>query len=109
MKLGIKASSIGLNLVGVWEDGVVYTKDVLDVDVDEYREMVERAAGQAFNLAFNSGYPVKEVLELLLIQAHNEALNLGVNANIFSKDTIEGILSIAHGHALALKSATKIE
>ncbi len=109
MKLGIKASSVGLNLVGIWDDGVIYTKDVLDVDVDAYREMVERAVIEAINLAFNADYPIKEVIKLKLAQSNMEALNLAVNAEIYEKDVIDMILSKAHAHALALKNATNIE
>jgi large subunit ribosomal protein L10 len=109
MKLGVKASSIGLNLVGIWEDGITYTKDVLDVDVDAYRSMVENAAVQAFNLAYNADYPVKEVVELKLVEAHQEAINLAANAEIYEKEAMDIILNKAHSHALALKNAAKIE
>jgi len=109
MKLGVKASSIGLNLVGIWDDGILYTKEVLDVDVESYRSMVESAAAQAFNLAYNAGYPTKEVIEIMLVQSIQEAKNLAINAEIYEKDVIDVIISKAHSHAVSLKNVAKIE
>jgi len=109
MKLGIKASSIGLNLVGVLEEGILYTKDILDVDVETYASMIEEASRHALNLAFNATYFTKETMELLLIDAFTKAKNLALNANIYEKDVIQDILAKAHAQALALKNEAKLE
>ncbi len=109
MKLGIKASSIGLNLVGVLEEGILYTKDVLDVDVETYLSMIEEASRHALNLAFNARYFTKETTELLLIDAFAKARNLAINANVYEKDVIQDILAKAHTQALALKNEAKLE
>ncbi len=107
MKLGIKASSIGLKLVGAWEDGVVYTQDVLDVDASEYENNIITAVQHAFNLAYNADYPARDVVELKLVEAYSHAFNLAYNAEIYEKDVMELLLQKAQMHALALDEATQ--
>ncbi len=107
MKLGIKASSIGLKLVGAWEDGVVYTQDVLDVSAEEYENDIIEAVQKAFNLAYNTDYPAREVVELKLVEAAQHAFNLAYNAVIYEKEVIEMLLQKAQFEAVALNEAVE--
>ncbi|MBI4451519.1 50S ribosomal protein L10 [Candidatus Woesearchaeota archaeon] len=105
-RLGIEPMEIGLNLVAVWEKGLIYGKDVLDIDENVFLAQLTQAAKEAFNLAIETSYPTALTIELLLQNAHLEAKNLGMEANIMADQLIEDLLAKAERHALAIKGKT---
>ncbi|WP_457612126.1 50S ribosomal protein L10, partial [Methanocaldococcus sp.] len=72
-KLGIKPVKVGLNILAVYEDGIIYTPETLKVDEEKIKEDIQRAFQNAMNLAFNIAYPAKEVLPLLIQKAYMDA------------------------------------
>lgn len=80
-KLSIFPMEIGLNLVAVYDNGMIYTKDALDFDEEKLTEMI--------------------------IQAAHEAINLSVEAGIFSRDIIETIIAKGWREAAALEEELK--
>ncbi len=72
----LKPMKIGLDVVSLWENGTIYNKDVLFVDDVKIVSDLALAYKQAFNLSFNSGFPVKETVEVMLIKAVQEAKSL---------------------------------
>jgi len=103
-KLGIKPMQIGITLKAVYEDGVVYTPDVLDINEEEFMQNLQNAYMSAVNLSINTGYPTKQTIELMIQKAFTEAKNLAVNANIMTKETSELILAKAFSKMNALKT-----
>ncbi len=108
-KLDIKPMEIGLNVLGFYEGGIVYGKDVLAVDETEYLNKIIQAYRNAFNLAYNANYFTKEVVLLKLSEAYKNALNLGINAEVFEKETIPHLLAKANLAAVSVKKAAKFE
>ncbi len=104
-RLGIEPMEIGLGLVATYEDGEVFTKDILAVDEQEYLDQISAYAGESFNLAMFVGYPTKDTMEPLISKAASQASNLAVNAPVYEKDVIERIIAKAHSQANGL--ATK--
>jgi len=103
-KIGITPFEVGLEITGAWEAGLIFGRDVLDIDYDRIRNDIASASESAFNLAYHAGYPVKEVIEVKLTEASGKAMNLALNIDWVSKDTIKQIISKAHAHALALNA-----
>ncbi len=103
-KLDIKPFEIGLKLKAVYEDGVIYTPDVLDIDEEETMNNLQNAVRKALNLAVNAGYPTKQSITFMIQEAFRKALNLSVNAGIYNKKSIELLLQKAAVQANALKS-----
>lgn len=81
-RLGIQPMEVGLDLVAVFENGLVYTKDILSIDESEYKKRLTNASTWALNLAFNSGYLTKETIILLLGRAYKDAKLLGIAQHI---------------------------
>jgi large subunit ribosomal protein L10 len=108
-KLNIKPMMIGLNLVVAWENGMIYEKDVMFTDPQEYIDKITQAYSSALNLSINVGYFTKENIELLLAKAHSEASALADSANILTKDNAPKIVGKAGAQAKALKDKLKIE
>jgi len=77
----LKPMKIGLDVVALWENGSVFTKEQLFVDEAKMLNDLALAYKQAFNLSFNSGFPVKETVEFMLIKAAQEAKSLELSVN----------------------------
>ncbi len=105
MKLNIKPIPIGLNILAMYEDGVVYDKSILAVDEQEYYDKIAIASTQAFNLAYNVDYYTSEVVKLKISDLHVKALNLAYNAEIYAKEVIELLISKANNSAMGVASS----
>ena len=101
-RLGIEPMDIGLDLVGVYENGEILDKSVLDIDEEAFIKDLQGAAAQAFNLAFNSGYPTKETVKLMLSKAHNNARNLAISQDIPADGVMKDLLIKAHNQAVII-------
>jgi len=81
-RLGIQPMEVGLDLVAVYENGLIYTRDVLSVDEKEYKNRLANASRWAFNIANYIAYPTKETIKTLICKAYNDAKNIGIAQNI---------------------------
>ncbi|HME87233.1 MAG TPA: 50S ribosomal protein L10 [Candidatus Nanoarchaeia archaeon] len=81
MRLGIEPMEIGLNLVAMYENGMIYDQSVLSIDEDKLKADIS--------------------------QAHSWALNLSVEAGIYNKDSVQLLIMKAERGAKAVDSATK--
>lgn len=101
-KLEIYPLTVGLDLHAAYEDGMVYTKEVLAIDQGKILEQVRSAAVGALNLAVFVSYPTKASIRPLLATAHQKALNLAMNAGIVNEETIKPMLAKANAQMLSL-------
>ena len=108
-RLGILPMEVGLDLVAVFENGIIYGRDVLSVDESEYQRRLSNASRWSFNLAVYISYPTKETIKLLIGKAHNDAKAIGVAQNIFDSGIIEVLLGRAGQQMASLKTAANIE
>ncbi len=102
--LDVKPVEARVKINAAWNEGMVFTRDVLDVSVEQILADMAKAAGQALNLAVNAGYSTKKSMPLLIAKAHMNALNLALNAGIVNKKTVDKIIAKARAQALALAS-----
>jgi large subunit ribosomal protein L10 len=126
----------GLDLSAVYdrEDAVLFTPDVLHVDVAKYvgdfqgaakaafslathlkydyptrftmRDLLHEASDKARSLALTVAYPTPETIKPLLQKAHAQARSLSINASVCTKETMPAIL--AKAGAQAQKLATMV-
>ena len=108
-RLGVQPMEVGLDLVAVYENGIIYGREILSVDEKEYLSRLNNAARWAFNLAIEAGYATKGTIQVLLGKAHNDAKNLGVSQNILEKGIIESLLGKADRQMKGLKSTVNLE
>jgi large subunit ribosomal protein L10 len=107
-KLDIQPIEVRINLLGVWEDGIIYRKDILDVDEEAYKQMIKEAHVSALNLCVNVCYPNKESIKILITKAYQHGKNLGLNAAILDEGIVEDLIAKAVTQASALKERLKI-
>jgi large subunit ribosomal protein L10 len=105
----LEPMKVGVSVSAAWEDGIVYSTEVLDVDKEEYITNLETSAAAALNLAVNAGYPTKESIGLMISKAFNEVKTLVIDANIIEKDFIDELVAKAAREAKALEVEAPIE
>lgn len=105
-KLEILPMKVGMEPLAIFEDGVIYSKDVLDIPDDYYSNMFATAAHDALALAVEIAYVTKETAVPLVQKAYREAYALSLEAAIPTKDTIGALFAKADSQMLALASAS---
>ena len=93
--LGIEPLEVGLNLLAAYEDGIVYTPEVLAIDENEYINMLQQAYTHAFNLSVNTAYPTSQTIEALIQKAFLGAKNVAVEAGYVTPETVEDVFGRA--------------
>ncbi len=106
-KFGIEPVNIMLNVVTMWENGMVFSKDVLSVPLEKYLNDLMTSHMNAVNLSVSIGYANKESVKIMIRKARDGAKALGVKANILEKETVGGILGKAKAQADAINSLVK--
>jgi len=101
-ELGIEPKEVGLDLRGVFADGVLFEPEELELDVEEYKADVEAAAARARNLSVNATYPTDQTVATLLQKARGDAKSLALQAAIESPGVVDDLLSKADGQVRAL-------
>lgn len=94
----------GLDVRVLWEDGVIYPRELLDIDVSAYIAELERCAAAALNLAINSGYPTPESIPLLLRKAYDGACAVCMQSGFIEPDLASDVLARAVAVAEAIKA-----
>ena len=103
-RLGIEPMEVGLNIKAVYEDGLVFNRDVLDVDVDEVLNNVKSAASDSFKLSVGLEYFTKENMSYFIGCAARDALGLGVGVEYPSKETLPRLVGKANAQMSGLAS-----
>ncbi len=106
-KLDIKPFELGVELNSAHRDGIIYLRDVLNVDEEEYLRNMLGAFNNAVTISVEIAYPTKQNIDLLIVRAHTNARNLAVSENIPEKEVLDLILAKANSHAGALSKLTK--
>jgi large subunit ribosomal protein L10 len=72
-KLDIKPIELILDLVFIKEDGVIYSKEVLDVDAEQIFDNFIMAVRQSINLGVEAGYATDLTIEPMIMMAELKA------------------------------------
>ena len=102
-RLEIFPMTVGMDLKAVFEDGTIYSRDMLSVD--ETARLVQ-AHVQAINLAVFAGYPTEKTIKLLISKAYNSALAVGAKlAPDAQSDALKNALASRAAAAAAAPAA----
>ena len=104
-KLGILPMIVGMDLRVVFEDGVIYGKEVLDIPEGYYNNMFASAIYNARAMAIGIVWPTGQTIGVLIANAYREALSLAIEAAIPTKDSIGALLTKAERQMIAIASA----
>jgi large subunit ribosomal protein L10 len=105
-RLEIFPIEIGMTLNGVFEDGEIFSPDVLDINIDEFFGRIRQASINVLNLAITAGWTTKQTIQPLLMKAHNDAFTIALEMGFINKETVKYLISKANNQMLALKYKT---
>ena len=108
-RLDIKPMEIGLDLVGVWENGMVFEAKQLAIDEDEYLANIVQAAQWAVNLSVEIAYPTSDTTEIILQKAFRDAKAVGIEAAILTDETRSELLAKSEREAKSVQQEAKLE
>ena len=95
---------IGINVVCLYEKGIVYSSQVLSIDEKEYVNKVRQAHQEAFSLALSQHIITKDTIKQELSQAHQAAYALAVSKDILTEETLNSMLGKGKAQATALQT-----
>ena len=104
MRLSITPMEVGLDLVALYENGMILKKEVLDIDEGAFLAQIEQAARWALNLSIESAFPTMENRELLVQKAWREAKALAMEVAFMADAVRDELLAKGAAQAQALKS-----
>jgi len=87
-------------------DKLLYTKEILDIDVDRTRSNIAKHFGTAIELSMQAKMITRYTLPRLIGAAFNNAIALGLGINAYEKGIIERLIERAAAQANALHSLT---
>lgn len=103
-KLNIKPVEVGLTLKAIYENGLVFTEDQLNLDIESFKLTLMEAQSTAVNLSINIAYPLPENMVLLVQNTQRTAFNFALNAAIPMSETIRYLLRRVHIEASSLSA-----
>ncbi len=108
-RLEINPITVGLDLRSVFEDGILYNREDLDIDPEEFIQDIKDSAASSFALSVSISYPTKENITTLVSKSSRDAMSLAYNADIINEETIVPILSQVTNNMMALASKLELE
>ena len=93
--LNIMPNEKSLNVSTVWEDGVLYGSDVLDIDVEAFAENVQKGIFRGISLSVACGYLTRESAPIAIQKAFMEGLSVSLEADFLTRDTASFIIGKA--------------
>ena len=105
-RLGIQPMEIGLDITAIYEDGMIYTRSVLDVDESQYIANVLQAHSWALNLGVEAGIFNTVTTEVMLQKAFRESKAVALEGNILADAVVGELLAKAEAEASSVKSAS---
>jgi len=106
-KLNIKPIRAGLTIALAYEDGLIYSGDLVAIDLEKYRQNLVDAYTSARGLSILIGYVTKETAPEVIAKAYREAVSVAVGAGFITKETAPLILGKAEAEAAALTAEAK--
>jgi large subunit ribosomal protein L10 len=106
-KLNIKPIRAGLAIALAYESGLIYSGDVVAIDLEKYRRSLTDAYSASRGLAIVIGYVTKDTAPDILAKAYREAMSLAVETGFLTKETAPIIFAKAEAEAAALTAEAK--
>ena len=106
-KLGIKPIEVGLMLEAVYQDGTIFTRDVLDVSEEKAIEQLRLAHTRAFNLCLEMKYFTKSTIVVFMQEAFRNAKALGIEAVLLERGIVEDVMARALAQAKSISGLIK--
>lgn len=106
-KLDIRPVEAGIALESALEEGLVYSRDEMVIDVDGFREDLTRSHREAVALTVEIGYVTADNIRQILAKAAQSARSVSAESGYMTDETKEQILQRADVQARALADSAR--
>ncbi len=104
-KLDIKPINVGLDIIGAHSEGLIFTKEVLSVRIEDIMTDIVKAFSEAKGVAMETMFFVPEILQDVLFKAKLQAEHVALESGYMDESNIELFILKAIREATALNSA----
>ncbi|MFW6285807.1 MAG: 50S ribosomal protein L10 [Nanoarchaeota archaeon] len=101
-RLAIEPMEVGLNIKGIYENGLIYQRDILDVDVEQILDKLKSASTDSFKLSIGLNYHTKDNINYFLGNNAKDALALAISSSYIAKETIPYLFSKANNQSIGV-------
>ena len=101
-KLEIFPLIVGMDLRGVFENGIVFKSDVLAIDEKKFMGDLLGAISGSYSVAITIGYTTPMTIRPLISKAYAESMGVALFAGITNKTTIDKLIGRANLRMMAL-------
>ncbi len=108
MRLGIQPMEIGLDLVAVYENKTIFTRDVLAVDEKEFMNKIKTAGMSAINLSVFTAYPTNDTIKLLISKSFNDSKAIALSRDILADAIMNDVIAKAERSAMRIQSKINV-
>ena len=98
-RLEIEPVEVGLNVLSIWDNGIIYDKETLFTDEKKFLENLKSAITRTNNLSVGLGFFNKNTIKPIIIKYYQNSISLARGIDYISKDTIKEFLSSASNKA----------
>lgn len=106
-KLDIKTIEAGIFLENAIEEGNLYKKEELVIDLEKYRELFARAHQEAVSLSVEAAYITADNVKQILSKAAQSARSVATESGFLTEETKEQVLQKADAQAKSVASKAK--
>ncbi|MFX0206500.1 MAG: 50S ribosomal protein L10 [Candidatus Hodarchaeota archaeon] len=106
-RLGILPFESGLEMLVAYENGVIFEKSDLNIDITNLLSQLKEAGQNAMSLALEIDYICEQTILSLLQKVHQHTVNLALEIDYISNDTLKPLLSKGYSHAISLANMLK--
>lgn len=86
-KLGIEPMEIGMHIAALYDHGLIYKSDILNVSEDTYIDMIKEAYKNSLNLGVFMNYMTKDTVQILVKKAYLQGKSLASKTNLEFDET----------------------
>lgn len=101
-RMDINPMEVGIDLKAVYEDGAIYTSEVLAIDEEQTLADIQGAFTRAFNLSVYAAIPTEETISAIISNAYTKAFNVAMESAYATSETSEPLIGLAQAKMLAL-------
>ena len=106
-KMDIKPVEAVIVLESALEEGLVYAKEDMVIDVEQFAQEIVQAHQEAISLSIEIAYVTPENVEQILAKAAQSARSVSVESGFLTDETKEQVLQKGQGQAQALARKAK--
>lgn len=101
-KLEIFPLIVGMDLKGVYENGIVFKSNVLAIDEVKFMNDLKGAISGSFGIALEIGYTTPLTIRPLISKVYRESMGVAMFACITNKTTIDKLIGLSTRKMMAL-------